>query len=69
MPTQHNFGMRSSHGGIEDRAQERASVGHRSRCFQTAEWMSVIYPIVAKENPRETHLAGVLDSLSIDGRD
>jgi hypothetical protein len=49
--------MRGGHGGVEDRAQERASVGH---CFTRSGFTgfemetcdAVIHPFSAKENPR-----------------
>ena len=59
MRRQHDVGMRGGDGGIEDRAQERASVGHR--CHGMRDWKTcdaVIHPIAAKENPR-SDAAGV----------
>ena len=40
-------------GGIKDRAQQRASVGHRFTEFSD-NGMPVIHPIRAKENPRQS---------------
>src|SRR5258707_12323194 len=37
MPAQRDIWMRSGHGGVKDRAQKRASVGHFSRCL-LEEW-------------------------------
>jgi hypothetical protein len=36
MRPQHDIGMRGGDGRIEDRTQERASVGHRFQSFQIA---------------------------------
>src|SRR5256885_15701451 len=43
--------MGGGNGGVEDRAQERASVGHGFTGFE-GHAMPVIHPIPAKENPR-----------------
>ncbi len=53
MRRQHDIGMRGGNRGVEDRAQEWASVGHfftRSQGWKHA--MQLIHPIAAKENPR-----------------
>ena len=54
MRRQHDVGMRGGNGGIEDRAQQRASVGHRftaiSRWGTCGCRLSIRLP--AKENPR-----------------
>ena len=52
MPAQHDVGMRGGDGRIEDRAQERASVGHRLHGNFSGTGGPVIHPIAAKENPR-----------------
>jgi hypothetical protein len=58
-----DVGMRGGDGGIEDRAEEGASVGHRlaSRDLRWKQATPVIHPICAKENPR-SDAAGIIDS-------
>src|SRR5215510_11346513 len=51
MPAQHHIGMRRGNRRIENRAQERASVGHRI-LVRAESGEAVIRCIGAKENPR-----------------
>jgi len=55
--------MRGGDGGIEDRAEEGASVGHRlaSRDLRWKHATPVIHPFPAKENPR-SDAAGAVES-------
>jgi hypothetical protein len=64
MRRQHDIGMRGGDGGIENRAQERASVGHIAfKAFEAETGNALIHPIAAKENPRGMPRGFLLDSL------
>jgi hypothetical protein len=62
MRSKHDVGMRGGNGGVENRAQERASVGHRFTGFEmeTCEgWLSIGFR--QKKTPAE-HCGGSIGS-------
>ena len=53
MLRQHDIGMRGGNCGVEDRAQERASVGHGAPSEELNDMTPLSILIAAKENPRK----------------
>jgi hypothetical protein len=58
MLRQHDIGMRGGNRGVEDRAQERASVGHEVTRGRPRTCKALIHPISPKENPRKQACGG-----------
>jgi hypothetical protein len=53
MLCKHDIGMRSGDGGVEDRAQERASVGHRFTKSQMETYERLSIQFTQKKTPAD----------------